>query len=106
MLLCINTSSVCFLPLSLLSSFCSHTVQVRGVGLEGESAAEEVLLFCHRERPSGSSQLLSGESEGDDVSEERSEMMCERVMEGEGEGGREGGVMLCNKRGRQTVRRQ
>lgn len=35
-------------------------LQVRGLGLEGDSAAEEVQLVCLRERPASGSQLLTG----------------------------------------------
>ncbi len=37
-------------------------LKVRGLGLEGEPAAEEVLAVCFRERPDDVQQLLSGAS--------------------------------------------
>jgi hypothetical protein len=46
-------SSVCFVHLQYL-------LQVRGLGLEGEAAAEEALLYTLRERPGGPDQLLVG----------------------------------------------
>jgi hypothetical protein len=39
---------------------CHFFMQVRGLGLEGEAAAEEALLYTLRERPGGPDQLLVG----------------------------------------------
>src|SRR5689334_14832304 len=44
---------------ALVPGFHRPTLKLRGLGLEGESAATEVLLHCTRERPPSIDQLLT-----------------------------------------------
>lgn len=48
----------------LVPGIYRQPLKVRGLGLEGEPAAEEVLQYCYRERPSAAEQLLAGSKPG------------------------------------------